>query len=86
METISIRMNEGMIKKLNPLMKKHHFATLTEFIRDAIRSKIKELEKEEILKNIEKLAGSSRRKTSDEELHNAGEKVFEKLEKKFNFS
>jgi metal-responsive CopG/Arc/MetJ family transcriptional regulator len=86
METISIRLDDGMMRELDRIMKKHHFATLTEFIRDAIRNRMKELEKEELQKQIARLAGSSKRKTTDEELHKAGEKVFEKLEKKFGLS
>jgi len=83
METISVRLDENMMKTLESLMKRHHFATTTEFVRDAIRSKIKELEREEIMRNIDRLAGSSKRKTTDEQLHKAGEKAFERLEKKF---
>ena len=82
METISIRLDEGMMNKLGALMKRHHFATLTEFVRDAIRNRIKELEHEELQRQIARLAGSSKRKTSDEQLHAAGEKAFEILEKK----
>lgn len=80
METISIRLNEEMMRKLEALMKKHHFATLTEFVREAIRIKMKELEQEDIQRQIARLAGSSKRKTSDEDLH----KVREKLENLYN--
>ena len=56
--------------------------TKTEFIRESVRDKIRELEKQETLKNVEKLFGSSKHKTSDEDLHNAGERAFRQLEKK----
>lgn len=83
METISIRLDEGMMNKLNSLMRKYHFATLTEFIREAIRNRIKELEQEELQKQIVRLSGSSKRKTTEEQLHEAGKNAFEKLERKF---
>ena len=86
METISIRLDEGMAHEVGRVMKRHHFATLTEFVRDAIRNRMKELEREELQRQIERLAGSSKRKTTDEEVHKAGEKAFEKLEKKFSLS
>ena len=85
METISIRLDDGMMHELEKIMKRHYFATLTEFVRDAIREKVKKLEYEEIEKQVARLAGSSKRKTTDEQLHKAGEKAFEQLEKKFRF-
>ena len=54
-------------------MKKHHYATKTEFIREALRDKVKELEKEERMARVKSLYGASKRKTTDEELHKARE-------------
>ena len=82
MEPISLRLDEGMMHELEKLMRKNHFATTTEFVRAAIRDKMKELEREELVRNIRKLAGSSKRKTTDEQRRNAGEEAFEALEKK----
>ena len=62
-------------------MKKHRYTTKTEFIREAIREKIKDLEKEELLLRAKKLYGSSKRKTTDAQLHAAGEKAFRELER-----
>ncbi len=42
-----------------------------------------ELEKKEALARLQKIYGASKRKTTDEELHRAGEKAFEELDKKF---
>ena len=83
METISIRLDEGMAHELERVMKRHHFATLTEFVRDAIRNRMKELEHEELQRQIERLAGSSKHKTSDEDLHKARERLEEIYNKKF---
>jgi len=80
METISIRLDESMVNELEKIMKRHHFATLTEFVREAIRDRMKELEHEELQRQISRLAGSSKRKTSDEELH----KVRGRLEKLYD--
>ena len=57
--------------------------TKTEFIRQAIRDKIKELEKEETLKSVEKLFGASKHKTTDEDLHRARERLVKVYEEKF---
>lgn len=81
METVSIKMEEDFNKDIEKTMKKHRYSTKTEFIREAIRDKIKDLEKEAALERARKLFGSSKRKTTDEELHKAGERAFEELKR-----
>ena len=83
MQAITIKMEDRLLEELDQKLEEHRYSTRTEFIRDAIREKLSELEKEEVLKNLAQLKGSSKRRTSDDELHKAGEKAFELLEKKF---
>jgi len=83
MEPVTIKFESDFIKFIESIMKRHHYATISEFIREAVREKVKELEKEEMLKAVEKMAGSSKRKTTDEQLHEIRDKAFEQLEKKF---
>jgi len=83
MESISLKLESGFLQDIERTIRKNRYSTKTEFIRDAIRDKIKELEKEETLKNIDKLFGSSKHRTTDEQLRAAGEKAFKQLEKKF---
>ena len=52
-------------------------------IRDAIREKLSKLEKEAVLKNLAQLKGFSKRKTSDEQLHIAREKLAKEYENRF---
>ena len=85
METISLKLEHNLLQEIDNTLNKHRYSTRTEFIRDAIREKLSELEKEELLKAVAKLKGFSKRKTTDEQLHAAGEKVIEKYEKKFGF-
>lgn len=81
METVSLKLEENFAKDIEKTIKKHRYSTKTEFIREAIRDKIKDLEKEEALMRVKQLYGASKRKTTDEELHRAGEKAFEEIEK-----
>ena len=83
MEPVSVKFEDGFLHDMEKIMKKHRYATKTEFIREAVREKIKDLEKEEVLLRVDKLFGSSKHKTTDEQLHAAGEKAIEQLEKKF---
>ncbi len=84
METVCIKLEQDFLTDIETVMKEHRYATKTEFIREAVRDKIKDLEKEKLLLNARKLYGSSKRKTTDKQLHEAGEKVFKELEKKFS--
>jgi len=51
MENISLKMEEGFVKVIDQVMKKHNYMTKTEFIREAIRDKIRKLEEKEILED-----------------------------------
>ncbi len=81
MEAISLKLEDRFLRDIEKTMKKHRYTTKTEFIREAIRDKIIDLEKEEALIRARKLYGASKRKTTDRELHKAGERAFEELEK-----
>jgi len=81
MEVISIKMEEQLLQEIDKKLAQHRYSTRTEFIRDAIRQKLSELEKEELLKHIARISGSSPRKTTDKQLHEAREKAFDALER-----
>jgi Arc/MetJ-type ribon-helix-helix transcriptional regulator len=83
MEQVCIRLEDDFLLVMERMMKRHRYATKTEFIREAVREKLKNLEREEALSNARKLFGTSKHKTSDEELHEAGDEAFKQLEKKF---
>ncbi len=83
MQAITIKMEDRLLEELDQKLEEHRYSTRTEFIRDAIREKLSELEKEEVLRNLAQLKGSSKRKTSDVQLHAARGKAFEILESKF---
>ena len=83
METISLKMEEGLLRDVDNSIKSHRYRTRTEFIRDAIRTRLNELEKEEVIKRLAKLKGSLNSKKSDEE---AGDIAIRKIAKKLNIS
>jgi len=84
MEAISLKLEDTFLNDIEEIMKRHRYTTKTEFIREAIRDKMKQLEREEALLKIEELYGTSKRKTSNKALHKAGEKAFRELEKELN--
>jgi len=78
-ESISLKLEDAFLEDMEVIMKKHRYTTKTEFIREAIRDKMRELEKEEALLKVKKLYGASKRKTTDEQIHKAGEKAVKEL-------
>jgi metal-responsive CopG/Arc/MetJ family transcriptional regulator len=51
MENVSIKVETKFAEAIEKVMRKHHFMTKTEFIREAIRDKIRKLEEKEILED-----------------------------------
>lgn len=82
MEIITIKVGDGMAKEIKKAMKPN-YSTKTEFIRDAIRDKIKNISKEEALQNLQRFFGKAKTKTTDEELERIREKVGKEYMKKF---
>jgi metal-responsive CopG/Arc/MetJ family transcriptional regulator len=74
-------MEKAILQEIDRKLPFYRYSTRTEFIRDAIRSKLSELEKDELLKEVNHLYGVSKKKTTDRQLHAAGEKAFRELEK-----
>lgn len=81
MEAVSIKLEDTFLQDIKKTMKKFRYTTKTEFIREAIRDKIMDLEKEEALLKVKRLYGASKRKTTDTQLHQAREKAFRELDK-----
>ena len=67
METISLKLEGAMFHTLDATLQKHNFSTRTEFIRDAIREKLEELNREELMQKFLQLKGRARRRISEEE-------------------
>lgn len=82
MESVCLKMEQKLLHEIDSKLKNNRYATRTEFIRDAIRSKLSELEKEEVIKKLAKFKGSlkGKSKMSDEE---AGELASREIAKKF---
>lgn len=55
MENISLKLEENFLKAIEAVMKKHNYMTKTEFVREAIRDKIRKLEEREILEDKDML-------------------------------
>lgn len=78
-----MKMETQLLNDMDSTLKSHRYSTRTEFIRDAIRSKLTALEKEDALKKLTEYQGKFKGqfKHTDEE---AGRMAMEDMAKKFN--
>lgn len=82
METISVRFEEDFVQDMEQVMKENRYATKAEFIREAIRDKLNQLEKQKALLRLEAAYGAGLkkgRKITDEDVHRAGEAAVKEL-------
>jgi metal-responsive CopG/Arc/MetJ family transcriptional regulator len=88
MEAISLKLDENMLANIDENLKKHNYSTRTEFIRTAIRDKLEDLSRDDLIKEFMKFKGKSKKKTSDEELKKiraeVSRELMEELDKKFS--
>jgi metal-responsive CopG/Arc/MetJ family transcriptional regulator len=75
MEIVTMKMEKDMISRMDELITKHQYGTRTEFMRSAIRDKMSELEKEELIKKVLELKGTSKSKTSNADIRQIRELV-----------
>lgn len=85
MQVISLKLGSNLLQDIDSSLKKNGYSTRTEFIREAIRERLNDLEREKALKNLKKYfgAGASKKQTTEEELDRIRDKVFRKHAKKF---
>jgi metal-responsive CopG/Arc/MetJ family transcriptional regulator len=82
MESITIKVEDDFAREIDKAMRPY-YSTKTEFIREALRDKVKKIEAERFMNKLEKFKGSAKVKVSDEELHKAREKIAKGYAKKF---
>ena len=78
MESITIKVEEALSKEINKFMSPN-YSTKTEFIREAIRDKIKEIKKEKALDELKKYFGKAKIRTN----HKEEREIREEIGKKF---
>lgn len=67
MEAVTIKFQEDVLKKVDETIAEHNFNSRTEFIREAVRDKIAELSKEELMNEFLKFHGKPKKKTTYED-------------------
>lgn len=82
MESITIKVEDNLAKEIEKAMNPD-YSTKTEFIREAVRDKIKEIRKENTLNEFKKFFGKAKTKTTYEEERKIRKMVGKKFAEKF---
>ncbi len=85
METISVKFEADFAEELEKVMKKNRYVTKTEFIREAVRDKMNELETKKALRRLELAYGAGKKKgrsITQEDIHRAGDEAVREIAKK----
>jgi metal-responsive CopG/Arc/MetJ family transcriptional regulator len=74
-------MDNTLLKDIDGSLKNNRYSTRTEFIRDAIRKRLSDLEKEEVIRKLAEFKGALKGKARMSE-KKAGDIAFRKIAKK----
>ncbi len=83
METVTFKLQEEIIKKVDRLVEPLHYSNRTEFIREAIREKINKIENDAVLRELKKFQGAAKVHVSDARHEQIREEVAREYAKKF---
>lgn len=83
METVTFKLHEKILKKIDELLRPLNFSNRTEFIREAVRDKLNQIETEKFMKRLAQHKGTAKVKISDEKLKEIKEDVAKKYAAKY---
>lgn len=82
-----MKFQEDVLKRIDETIAEHNFNSRTEFIREAVRDKLADLSKEELVKEFLKFRGKAKEKTTYEQnlktKHEVSKELMAELEKRF---
>jgi len=78
METVCIKIEDNLMGKMDKAIKDNGYSTKTEFIREAIRKKIEEDEREHLIKEFLKFKGKAKKLSSKSKKGLEKSKTFQK--------
>lgn len=87
METVTVKFQEDVLERIDTTIAGHNFNSRTEFIREAVRDKLADLSREDLINAFLQFRGKAKVKTSDKHRRKirdeVGKELIERLEKKF---
>ncbi|MDD9953736.1 MAG: ribbon-helix-helix domain-containing protein [Candidatus Woesearchaeota archaeon] len=86
MDTVTFKLQQEILQKVDALLQPLNYNNRTEFIREAVREKINRIEEDVVLRALQEFKGSARKSVSNKQLHATREEVARKYAKKFGVS
>ncbi len=87
MEVVTVKFQEDVLERIDNSIAGHNFNSRTEFIREAVRDKLAELSKEDLIKEFLKFKGKAKKQTTYEENRKTkkmvSEELMQELDKRF---
>jgi len=83
MKSINLKLEQGLLKRIDQTIKQQSYATRTEFIREAIRNKLTEEEKQEAMRRITAMRGVFKGKLKKVDYEKVRNEVARKAAAKF---
>lgn len=84
METVTFKLQENILKRIDDMLESLNFNNRTEFIREAVREKLNKIETEKFMTKLAQFKGAAKVQVSDERLHEIREEVANEYAKKFS--
>ena len=88
MEAVTVKFQEDILRKIDENIVEHNFNSRTEFIREAIRDKLEDLNRDDLIKEFLKFRGKAKKKTTYEENRKTreivGKELMAELDKRFS--
>lgn len=88
MEVVTVKFQEEVLQRIDTAIDEHNFNSRTEFIREAVRDKLSELNKEQLMNEFLKFKGKAKHKTTTEDNAKTkeivGNELIAELEKRFS--
>jgi len=79
MQIVSVKFQDDVLKNIDKSISKHNFNSRTEFFREAVRDKLRELSREDLIKEFMKFRGRAKKNTSYEENMKTRDEVSKEL-------
>ena len=81
METLCIKVEDKLLGRINQIIETFGYSTKTEFVREAIRKKLEDDERDILIREFMKFRGKAKRKTTYEDNRKTREKVLLEMAK-----
>lgn len=81
--TISLKIKKSILKEIDDNLDFYNFSTRTEFVRQAIRDKVEQLETKKFEAELRQFFRKNKLNVGDREFQKAHKDIFEELEHRF---